>query len=47
MPSLTAFEFRRHGSHLLRIGFGLDRWLGTTPFFMVVFFVLALDRARP
>jgi ATP synthase protein I len=38
----TAFEFAATVAIFFGIGYGLDRWLGTTPLFMVVFFLLAL-----
>jgi ATP synthase protein I len=38
----TAFEFAATVAIFFGIGYGLDRWLGTTPLFMVVFFLFAL-----
>jgi F0F1-type ATP synthase assembly protein I len=38
----TAFEFAATVAIFFAIGYGLDRWLGTTPLFMVVLFLLAI-----
>jgi F0F1-type ATP synthase assembly protein I len=37
-----AFEFAATVGIFTFIGFGLDRWLGTTPLFMIVLFVIVL-----
>ncbi len=37
-----AFEFAATTGIFLAIGFGLDRWLGTTPLLMIVLVVFAL-----
>ena len=38
----TAFEFAATVAIFFGIGYALDRWLGTTPIFMVVMFLFAL-----
>ena len=38
----AAFEFAATVAIFFAIGYGLDRWLGTTPVFMVVLFLLAI-----
>jgi F0F1-type ATP synthase assembly protein I len=38
----TAFEFAATVAIFFAIGYGLDRWFGTTPVFMVVLFLFAL-----
>ena len=38
----AVFEFAATVAIFFAIGYGLDRWLGTTPVFMVVLFLLAI-----